>query len=30
MDPIKRIERSLAGEKLPGYYPIGQAPVPIW
>lgn len=26
----KRIERSLAGEKLPGYYPIGQAPVPIW
>jgi hypothetical protein len=26
----KRIERSLAGEKLPGYYPIGKAPVPIW
>ena len=26
----RRIERSLAGEKLPGYYPIGQAPVPIW
>ena len=26
----KRIERSLAGEKLPGYYPIGEAPVPIW
>ncbi|KUI36613.1 nuclear transport factor 2 family protein [Mycobacterium sp. GA-2829] len=26
----KRIERSLSGEKLPGYYPIGQAPVPIW
>ncbi len=26
----ERIERSLAGEKLPGYYPIGQAPVPIW
>jgi hypothetical protein len=25
-----RIERSLAGEKLPGYYPIGEAPVPIW
>ena len=25
-----RIERSLAGEKLPGYYPLGQAPVPIW
>ena len=26
----KRIERSVAGEKLPGYYPLGQAPVPIW
>ncbi len=26
----KRIERSLAGEKLPGYYPLRQAPVPIW
>ena len=26
----KRIERSLAGEKLPGYYPLGKAPVPIW
>jgi len=26
----ERIERSLTGEKLPGYYPIGQAPVPIW
>jgi hypothetical protein len=26
----KRIERSLAGEKLPGYYPLGQAPVAIW
>ncbi len=25
-----RIERSLAGEKLPGYYPLGQSPVPIW
>jgi hypothetical protein len=25
-----RIERSLAGEKLPGYYPLGEAPVPIW
>ena len=23
----KRIERSMAGEKLPGYYPLGQAPV---
>jgi hypothetical protein len=26
----ERIERSLAGEKLPGYYPIGEAPIPIW
>ncbi|MBU9763181.1 nuclear transport factor 2 family protein [Mycobacterium sp. TNTM28] len=26
----KRIERSLAGEKLPGYYPLGEAPVKIW
>lgn len=26
----KRIERSVAGEKLPGYYPLGQAPLPIW
>jgi hypothetical protein len=26
----KRIERSVAGEKLPGYYPLGAAPVPIW
>jgi hypothetical protein len=26
----KRIERSIAGEKLPGYYPRGEAPVPIW
>lgn len=26
----RRIERGMAGEKLPGYYPIGRAPVPIW
>jgi hypothetical protein len=26
----KRIERSVAGEKLPGYYPLGEAPVAIW
>lgn len=26
----KRIERSLAGEKLPGYYPLGQTPAPLW
>ena len=25
-----RIARSVAGEKLPGYYPLGEAPVPIW
>jgi hypothetical protein len=25
-----RIARSVAGEKLPGYYPLGQSPVPIW
>ncbi|MDH6196112.1 hypothetical protein M2272_002755 [Mycobacterium frederiksbergense] len=26
----KRIERSVAGEKLPGYYPLGEAPAKIW
>jgi hypothetical protein len=26
----KRIERSVAGERLPGYYPLGKAPLPIW
>ena len=26
----ERIQRSMAGEKLPGYFPLGQAPVPIW
>lgn len=26
----KRIERALSGEKLPGYYPLGQAPAPIF
>ncbi|GFG74347.1 nuclear transport factor 2 family protein [Mycobacterium botniense] len=26
----KRIERSIAGEKVPGYYPLGKAPVPLW
>jgi len=26
----ERIERSLAGDELPGYYPLGRAPVPIW
>jgi hypothetical protein len=26
----RRIQRSMAGEKLPGYYPLGEAPTPIW
>ena len=26
----ERIQRGLAGERQPGYYPLGQAPVPIW
>ncbi len=26
----RRIERSLAGERLPGYYPLGAAPCPLW
>lgn len=26
----KRIERSMSGEKIPGYYPIGQAPASLW
>jgi len=26
----KRIQRATAGEKVPGYYPLGKAPVPIW
>ena len=26
----ERIERSLAGEKLPGCYPLGEAPFPLW
>jgi hypothetical protein len=26
----RRIERSAAGEKLQGYYPLGKSPVPIW
>ncbi|BBZ02634.1 hypothetical protein MCHIJ_20710 [Mycolicibacterium chitae] len=26
----KRIERSLSGEKLPGYYPLGQAPAKLF
>lgn len=26
----KRIERSMAGEQLPGYYPLGQSPVSLF
>ena len=26
----KRIERGMAREKVPGYYPLGKSPVPIW
>jgi hypothetical protein len=26
----KRIERGMAGEKVPGYFPLGKAPSPIW
>lgn len=26
----KRIERSMSGEVLPGWYKIGEAPVPLW
>jgi hypothetical protein len=26
----KRIERGMSGEKVPGYYPLGKTPVPIW
>lgn len=26
----KRIERSVSGEKVPGYYPLGQAPASLW
>jgi hypothetical protein len=26
----KRIERGVAGEKVPGYFPLGKSPVPLW
>ena len=26
----QRIERGISGEKVPGYYPLGKSPVPIW
>jgi hypothetical protein len=26
----KRIERGMSGAKVPGYYPLGKSPAPIW
>ena len=26
----KRIQRAVSGEPLPGWYAIGEAPVPLW
>jgi hypothetical protein len=26
----KRMERAMSGERLPGHYPLGQAPVGLW
>lgn len=26
----KRIERAVSGQQIPGYYPIGEAPAPLW
>ena len=26
----QRIERAMSGERLPGHYPLGQAPVGLW
>lgn len=26
----RRIERSVTGTKVPGYYPLGESPVPLW
>ena len=26
----KRIERGIAGEKVPGYFPLGKSPVSLW
>lgn len=26
----KRIQRAMAGQSVPGYYPLGQSPVPLW
>jgi hypothetical protein len=26
----KRIERGMSGQQVPGYFPLGKAPVPLW
>ena len=26
----KRIERGMSGEKVPGYFPLGKTPAPLW
>jgi hypothetical protein len=26
----RRIERGMSGERVPGYFPLGKSPVPIW
>ena len=26
----KRIQRGMAGDKVPGYFPLGKSPVPLW
>jgi hypothetical protein len=26
----ERIERSMSGERLPGHFPLGMAPVGLW
>jgi hypothetical protein len=26
----KRIERGMSGEKVPGYFPLGKSPAPLW
>jgi hypothetical protein len=26
----RRMERAVSGEKLPGHYPLGEGPLPLW
>ena len=26
----RRMERAVSGAKLPGHYPLGEGPVPLW